>query len=118
VNDLCVIRPAQQGDLAFARETTCRVRWPNGVPWADWALAYGHLVDLWVERGGCWVADAGDDTLLGFVVASDELVRMLYVKRDFRGNRLGRALLEAAGTSAPHVPNTSWALWSRTWSGS
>jgi len=113
--------PFTEAARAFVRETTARVRLPRDewgtarLPWNDWAFAYGALVDLWLREGTCAVVDAGDDVFLGFALAHHGFVRMVYVKREFRGAGFGRELLQAVGTSVPHCPNDSWRAWQRGW---
>jgi GNAT superfamily N-acetyltransferase len=116
-----IVSPFTEAARAFVRETTSRVRWPRDewgvprLPWGDWSYAYGSLVDLWLRTGSCAVVDAGDDVFLGFALAHGGLVRMVYVKREFRGAGLGRQLLAAVGTIEPHCPNESWRAWARGW---
>jgi GNAT superfamily N-acetyltransferase len=105
-----VVRPYQRSDQDFVLDATCNVRYPRGLPWTDWRYAYGALVSYWLDNGRCVVADAGDDTALGFAVG-DTLVRMVYVKREFRGHGLGAELLGALGVWTPHDPNRAWQSW-------
>lgn len=129
------IRRARESDMAFVRETTCKARWPRMLsnPWApkdqqryhrpmnwhEWESAHGPTVDQWIADGVCAVLDAGDDTILGFAIGTvgdglGTLVRMVYVKREFRGNGFGRELLVAVGAIPPyrvHLPTASWAMW-------
>ena len=106
-----VVRPYQPTDLAFVADATCNVRYPRGLPWTDFREAYGCLVERWLTAGACVVADAGDETSLGFAVAHGNLVRMVYVKREFRGHGLGAELLGALGVWTPHDPNRAWQSW-------
>lgn len=116
-----IVAPYSEAARNLVREATCRVRLPtdsNGYslfPWEDWTVAYGALVDLWLREGTCHVVDAGDDVYLGFAIAHHGLVRMVYVKREFRGAGLGLMLLDAVGTRVPHCPNPAWREWRRTW---
>ena len=113
--------PFTEAARSFVRETTSRVRLPRDewgtprLPWKDWSYAYGSLVDLWLRTGTCVVADAGDNVFLGYALAHEGLVRMVYVKNDFLGHGLGIRLLDAVGTRVPHCPNRSWQAWARKW---
>lgn len=131
------IRPVRESDMSFVRETTCKARWPR-VPvnpaapfaewrytrpltWHEWEAAHGPTVDQWIADGMCNVLDAGDDTILGFVIATTgdglgSLIRMVYVKREFRGHGFGRELLYSVGAVPPyraHLPTASWEMWER-----
>lgn len=129
------IRPVRESDMAFVRETTCKARWPRvltnpgaapadrvysrPITWHEWERAHGPTVDEWIADGNCMVLDAGEDTILGFaIVTRGELVRMAYVKREFRGNGFGLGLLAACGAGGEppfraHLPTASWDMWIR-----
>ena len=116
------IRPyAPAPDAPFVVEISCHTRMPideHGVArllWRDWRFAYGHLVELWLKDGKCYVVDAGESTYLGFAIAYEDVVKMVYVKPDFRGHGLGLKLLDAVGTRSPYCPTASWRAWERTW---
>ena len=107
-------------ELDFVVETTVKVRWPKraGLPWYEWRALHEPQVQAWVRGGPVLVADAGDGLLLGYViVAMDGTVRMLYVKREFRGEGIGLRLLAAAfGRMLPNpiavcLPTASWKRW-------
>ncbi len=85
----------QENERTFVRETCAKVRWPQGETWARWLATHGPLIDDWLATGECLVLEQ-DGVVLGFLVESGGVVRCLYVKRDFRGNRFGLALLEEA----------------------
>ena len=113
------IRPATEADMRFVRETSCKVRWPHRQPFTDWEAQHGPTVDYWIADGQCLVADAGG-TVLGFAIVTpigvtpDNVVRMVYVKRAFRGDGIGLALLTAAGCVPPfvgHLPTPQWFAW-------
>lgn len=113
------IRPMRPTDYQFVFETTVKVRWPrrNSIPWAEWKLMHGPMVDHWMRDGQVRVADCGG-TLLGFVVAAPTGVAMLYVKRGFRGDGIGLQLLGrlfavTAALSVIHalLPTPSWQRW-------
>lgn len=125
------VRPARETDMAFVRETACKARWPRlctnpwdppasrvytrPFSWREWEASHGPTVDTWIADGQCLVLDAGQDTILGFVIVAEDLVRMLYVKQEFRGNGFGAELLRALGidplTARPHLPTPSWDMW-------
>lgn len=100
-----MIRPPTQDELPFIRETCCKVRQPIGrdggrvVGWGAWKAEHGPPVDRWLADGEVrvYVADEAPDIVLGFAVLHQQRVAMLYVKRDFRGNGIGRALLGNPG---------------------
>lgn len=109
-------------ELDFVVETTTKVRWPkrSGLPWYEWKALHEPQVQAWVAQGTTMVADAGDGLLLGFVTLSPGTgpVRMLYVKREFRGNGIGLKLLAGVmpGRVLPDMigaclPTASWKRW-------
>lgn len=88
-----------EDERAFVRETCAKVRWPRaGVTWADWITVHGPVVDAWLDSGETLVHEE-DGVVLGFLVEAGGVVRCLYVKRDFRGNRFG---LELCSARWPH----------------
>jgi len=113
-------------DYQFVFETTVKVRWPrrNSIPWGEWKLMHGGMVDHWIRDGQVRVAESGG-VLLGFVVEAPTGVAMLYVKRGFRGDGIGLRLLCDYGNSlngplpgAKHqapvralLPTPSWQRW-------
>lgn len=110
-----VIRPMRADERTFVRETCAKVRWPRrGVTWADWLAVHGRLIDDWLATGECLVYEQ-DGVVLGFVVASNDVIRCLYVKRDFRGNRFGLALvtelLPVVMAVAAYRPTPSFRRW-------
>ena len=101
-DDWYTIRPPTTAELPFIAETTCRVLRPRPSPSN---LFIETPVVLWlkeqlprfqVEPVETLVADA-DGVVVGFVAMLGAAVRMLYVKRDFRGHRMGLRLMWAAG---------------------
>ncbi len=101
-------------EVTFVRETCAKVRWPHmwsathkrripAVNWADWIRTHGAQVDEWLREGKCLVYAQGD-VALGFLVASGGVLRMLYVKRRFRGNGFGLNLLNAWRRITPADP--------------
>jgi len=126
-----VIRPLNAGDpteRTFVRETAVKVRWrdprryADGVPWRAWLEPNGRYVDRWLEDGRCLVWDE-DGVVLGFlIVSADGVVRCLYVKRAFRGKKIGLRLLGASDLEfgrrgdeirqlAVYRPTPSWRAW-------
>lgn len=98
------------------------MRWPrpwagegHTVTWDAWMREHGPLVDGWLRTGDVyvWFDETAPDIVLGFLVVTDgDLVRMLYVKRDFRGEGIGLELLGAL-PGKPRVwhPNGTWRRW-------
>lgn len=105
------IRPMLPNDYQFVFETTVKVRWPrrNSIPWLEWKMMHGPMVDHWMRDGQVRVADSGG-VLLGFVVEAPTGVAMLYVKRGFRGDGIGQRLLGSAEVRAL-LPTPSWQRW-------
>lgn len=105
------IRPMRPTDYQFVFETTVKVRWPrrNSIPWAEWKLMHGPMVDHWMRDGQVRVAET-QGVLLGFVVVAPTGVAMLYVKRGFRGDGIGLQLLGPADVRAL-LPTPSWQRW-------
>lgn len=126
--------PVSASERQFVWETTTKVRWPrhphgggwkewqaahgDDPPprWHEWAQVHGRQVEEWIDAGPVFVADSGGGLLLGFVIvgphAGSLAVRMLYVKREFRGDGLGLRLLE--GLPSPilaELPTPSWSRW-------
>jgi len=98
----------------FVRETCCKLRWPHGTTWADWSQVNGPIVDAWIDAGECRVYDE-DGVILGFLVTTGEVVRALYVKRAFRGEGFGLALVLDWRPSVKQLrafmPTPSWKRW-------
>jgi len=86
----------RETDYQFVFETTVKVRWPrrNSIPWGEWKMMHGPMVDRWMRDGQALVAESSG-VLLGFVVLAPTGVAMLYVKRGFRGEGIGMRLLGA-----------------------
>lgn len=105
------IRPMRPTDYQFVFETTVKVRWPrrNSIPWGEWKLMHGGMVDHWIRDGEVRVAESGG-VLLGFVVEAPTGVAMLYVKRGFRGDGIGLRLLGGSDVRAL-LPTPSWQRW-------
>lgn len=134
------IRPATADDGPFVWETTLKVHQPRSrmadgtsrpaVCWADWVNLRGAETMQMLRDSRVLVMESGN-ILLGFVVVSQGVVRMLYVKRDFRGNGFGLELLSADGPAIDHAradarfphleprplyaarPTPSWKRWAR-----
>lgn len=106
-------------ELDFVVETTTKVRWPKraGLPWYEWRALHEPQVRAWVNEGLVMVTDAGEGLVLGYIVIQGGSIRMLYVKREFRGNGLGLRLLSTSlGRDLPAVlpaclPTASWKRW-------
>lgn len=109
-----MIRPATAAELPFIRETCCKVRQPRGSQWSSWLASHGPTVDGWLAEGkaAVYVEDEEPDIVLGFMVTTGDLVRMLYVKRDFRGHGIGLALVGSLPKKpTPWLPNAVWHRW-------
>lgn len=134
-------RLAVVDDLQFVWETTLKVRKPHGVSWRDWRGLHGAklLDELVSDNGRITVCDGGNGVIVGyawrtldgsFSIVTDAagepvrqaepqhpVLRMLYVKRDLRGNGIGLQLLHAAGVvrdGSPievYRPNPCWRRW-------
>jgi len=101
-----LIRAATPAELPFIRETCCKVRWPrpwmgegHAVSWDAWLREHGPVVDRWLRDGDALVFCQDDvpDLVLGFSVVTHGQLMCLYVKRDFRGHGIGRALVDGTG---------------------
>jgi len=110
-----VIRPAAQDELGFIRETSCKVRKPRERSWASWEAQHGPQVDRWLREGEATVyaAEEAPEIVLGFLLVTDgDVVRMIYVKRDFRGEGIGLELLgQLKMPPRPWQPNGVWRQW-------
>src|SRR6187402_1523220 len=93
-DDWYTIRPPTPSEIPFIAETTCRVLRPNSEPVVKWLR--DKLPRFRDEPVSCAVADVGGP-VCGFIAILGGAVRMLYVKRDFRGKRVGLRLAWAAG---------------------
>jgi len=114
-----------EDERTFVRETCAKVRWPHeysaqrgrqwpSVPWSQWLADHGAAIDQWLTRGECLVyAERG--VVLAFLVSTGHTLRCLYVKREFRGNRFGLALLNARWPGLVEVsvyrPTPSFLRW-------
>lgn len=109
------IRPMEPADLNFVLETTLKVRQPRGLSWREWEGLRRESTKALIAGGAVLVADA-DGVLLGFALTSFQTLHMLYVKRDFRGDGLGLALLGGLRWAPPLLvehPTASWRAWTR-----
>ena len=100
-----MIRPMAEDERTFVRETCAKVRWPHeysqergrmwpSVLWSQWLADHGAAIDQWLEHGECLVYEERG-VVLGFLVSTGHTLRCLYVKREFRGHRIGLALAAA-----------------------
>jgi len=119
--------PQGTGEWRLIEETCCRVRQPRAekgdvIPWAAWEPMYAPAVEAATDGGLVLVADLSG-VAVGFVVVSGGgRLFMLYVKREYRGNGYGLALLRAAmplSLAARQIPVTAdmltpaWRRWCR-----
>jgi GNAT superfamily N-acetyltransferase len=110
------VRPMGSADRAFVRETTLKVRnhqmGEKQLPWRLAQRAHGPDVDAALE-GTALIAESGG-VILGFAVAKADVLEMLYVKRDFRGEGFGYRLWVDAGRPAyARSPTPSFRHWMR-----
>lgn len=90
--------PASKGERQLIVEASCHARQPPEIPWSPWFAMYSPAVYEAVNTGRVLVGDSGG-VVVGFVVVSPidrERLFMLYVKKDYRGERIGMRLLRAA----------------------
>lgn len=112
------IRRAVADDARFIVETTAKVRQPREQGWREWERDGRRNAEDDLRDGSTHVIEA-DGVLLGFVTMLAGALRMVYVKREFRGNGFGVALLTAAGAldDFPRVrvidPTSSFRAWSK-----
>lgn len=110
------IRPPKADELDFIAETTAKVLKPRDETWTSWGIRALSAVHATVRDGSPLVA-ASDGVILGFLLARDGVLEMLYVKRDFRGNGIGLRLLWASGLGDPvtvRQETASWRAWARS----
>lgn len=101
------IRPAVPADLGtssrggFVVETTVRVLRPRGVAEAVWMRVTLGAQWVAIVDSRCVIAEA-DGVIVGFAWCDEAgALGMVYVKRDFRGERIGLRLIWALGLESP-----------------
>jgi GNAT superfamily N-acetyltransferase len=122
-----VIRELDERDR-FERElvieSCVKARQPRDVGFRHWQETHEPIVQTYVESTPVLMAvvepTPGPSIVLGFAVATPELVRMVYVKRDYRAYGLGLRLLTAARaarngvvTAGGWAPTRGWRPWLR-----
>ncbi len=121
------VRHMLPDEAQFVRETCCKVRWPHkwddaakrmrpAVTWNEWLNAHAPVVDTWMRTGQVLVYGA-DDVALGFLLGTGSVLRMLYVKREFRGDgiglRLAGGLIDPDGPLQAYRPTPSFIAWAK-----
>lgn len=111
------IRLALEAERKFCIETTLKVRRQQALrgpdravaesSWSTWERA---MRPKWGHPQRILVAESAG-VVLGFLAQSGVLCEMIYVKRGFRGERIGVRLWRAAGEPAALDPTPSWRLW-------
>lgn len=98
-----VVRAALPSDLNFIRRTWLSGlrELPNGLPDEFWWQAHRAYVEacLFSEARQIFILGASDDPheILGYAVASKEVLEWVHVRKGLRGNGLAGVLLRAAG---------------------
>ena len=110
-----VLRAALPTDFNFIRRTWLsglRECAPNGLPDAQWWPAHRDYVEscLFSPDHRILIAGASDDPheILGYAVASKEVLEWVHVRKGLRGRGLAGALLGALGFSLSARPSTRW----------
>lgn len=109
-----VLRAALGSDLNFIRRTWLSGlrELPNGLPDAQWWPAHRAYVEaqLLAEANKVIIAGASDDPheILGYAVASEEVLEWVHVRKGLRGRGLAGELLRALGFSRERQPLARW----------
>jgi hypothetical protein len=109
-----VLRAALPSDLNFIRRTWLSGlrELPNGLPDEFWWPAHRQYVErcLFSDDHTVNILGASDDPheILGYAVASKEVLEWVHVRKGLRGNGLAGVLLRAAGFSLISKPSTRW----------
>jgi ribosomal protein S18 acetylase RimI-like enzyme len=109
-----VIRAALPSDLNFIRRTWLSGlrELPNGLPDEFWWPAHRGYVErqLFSDNNRILILGASDDPheILGYAVASKEVLEWVHVRKGLRGNGLAGALLRELGFSLQQLPLTRW----------
>lgn len=113
------VRPATFDELShFVYETALKVRRPRGVPWSEWETSVGNRMTEVLAAPASRV-NVGEwrHALVGFAHFLDDVLHMLYVKRELRGLGYGLELLQLdalgmnGGVLKVHAPNVVWRRW-------
>lgn len=85
------IRPASPDEHRYVHESTLKTLRPDGVSWLSWQRHRRHVVERW------WFTVVADnDVIMGFIGGDADGVRILYVRKRFRGFGIGKALWGAS----------------------
>lgn len=109
-----VLRAALTSDLNFIRRTWLSGlrETSNGLPDAQWWPAHRDYVEgqLFAEHNKILIAGASDDPheILGYAVASKEVLEWVHVRKGLRRRGLAGTLLGALGFSRESPPRTRW----------
>jgi hypothetical protein len=115
-----VVRAALPSDLNFIRRTWLSGlrELPNGLPDAQWWPAYRAYVEaalfsdanqvLVLGASDAPVNSRGEHEILGYAVASKEVLEWVHVRKGLRGNGLAGVLLWELGFSQAKQPLSRW----------
>lgn len=84
------IRPAAPDELRYVHECALKTLKPDGVSWLSWQRHRRPIIERWAFTV---IGDA--DLVAGFAGVDSAGVRILYVRKRFRGLGLGRLLSDA-----------------------
>lgn len=84
------IRPATTDEHRYVHEAALKTLRPDGVSWLSWQRMHRRTVERWA-----FTVLADDSVVMGFVGVDGAGVRILYVRKRFRGLGLGAALFDA-----------------------
>jgi GNAT superfamily N-acetyltransferase len=104
-------------ERAWVHETMTRERWPrDGLTWTEWNACYAPTAAKLIDgsRGVIAIAHASAPVFLGFALADDQGLRMVFVKPAYRGCGIGVRLLSEVEVDYPVrvvSPNRCWRRW-------
>lgn len=109
-----ILRAALTSDDNFIRSTWLNElrKAPNGLPDAQWWPAHRAYVEhqLYGGHNRILIAGASDDphAILGYAVASEEVLEWVHVRPGLRGRGLAGVLLRELGFSHEQKPRVRW----------
>lgn len=109
-----VVRAALPTDFNFIRSTWLNGlrELPNGLPDVNWWPAHREYVEdqLFSPKNKILIAGASDDPheILGYAVASEEVLEWVHVRKGLRGKGLAGVLLRELGFSHDKQPLSRW----------
>lgn len=114
------VAPMQPEEAGFPVDVWCSRTRPRRTPFADWRTYFAPRARALVAESRVLVASTdhgGQHIALGFLaLTTADVVRMIYVKLQFRGMGIGMALLEASGVGVPVKVEEAEPGWKR-WAG-